>query len=121
MLKIKTNKGYLDLGGDFTVQIDEKSPVMNDRGSQTVPVTVPCTGNNAKITGFAHRLDMGIKTMNEDQACTVLDGAYKRTRLESSLSVLKGFSVMVYPNSENKKQEVLNYLKGLGFTIENER
>ena len=79
MLKIKTNKGYLDLGGDFTVQIDEKSPVMNDRGSQTVPVTVPCTGNNAKITGFAHRLDMGIKTMNEDQACTVLDGAYKRT------------------------------------------
>ena len=31
MLKIKTNKGYLDLGGDFTVQIDEKSPVMNDR------------------------------------------------------------------------------------------
>ena len=28
MLKIKTNKGYLDLGGDFTVQIDEKSPVM---------------------------------------------------------------------------------------------
>lgn len=79
MLKIKTNKGYLDLGGDFTVQIDEKSPVMNDRGSQTVPVTVPCTGNNAKITGFAHRLDMGIKPMNEDQACTVLDGVYKRT------------------------------------------
>ena len=79
MLKIKTNKGYLDLGGDFTVQIDEKSPVMNDRGSQTVPVTVPCTGNNAKITGFAHRLDMGVKPMNEDQACTVLDGGYKRT------------------------------------------
>ncbi|MCS3229968.1 hypothetical protein NXW89_10155 [Bacteroides thetaiotaomicron] len=26
MLKIKTNKGYLDLGGDFTVQIDEKIP-----------------------------------------------------------------------------------------------
>lgn len=52
---------------------------MNDRGSQTVPVTVPCTGNNAKITDFAHRLDMGIKPMNEDQACTILDGAYKRT------------------------------------------
>lgn len=79
MLKIKTNKGYLDLGGDFTVQIDEKSPVMNDRGSQTVPVTVPYTSNNAKITGFAHRLDMGVKPMNEDQSCTVLDGVYKRT------------------------------------------
>jgi len=63
MLKIKTNKGYLDLGGDFTVQIDEKSPVMNDRGSQTVPVTVPVTANNAGITGFAHRLDMGVKPM----------------------------------------------------------
>lgn len=79
MLKIKTNKGYLDLGGDFTVQIDEKSPVMNDRGSQTVPVTVPVTANNAVITGFAHRLDMGVKPMNEDQTCTVLDGVYKRT------------------------------------------
>ena len=79
MLKIKTNKGYLDLGGDFTVQIDEKSPVMNDRGSQTVPVTVPVTANNAGITGFAHRLDMGVKPMNEDQTCTVLDGVYKRT------------------------------------------
>lgn len=79
MLNIKTNKGYLDLGGDFTIQIDEKSPIMNDRGSQSVPVTIPCTGNNAKITGFAHRLDMGVKPMNEDQACSVLDGAYKRT------------------------------------------
>lgn len=79
MLKIKTNKGYLDLGGDFTVQIDEKSPIMNDRGSQTVPVTVPVTTNNAGITGFAHRLDMGVKPMNEDQTCTVLDGVYKRT------------------------------------------
>lgn len=79
MLKIKTNKGHLDLGGDFTVQIDEKSPIMNDRGSQTVPVTVPCTGNNARITGFVHRLDMGSKPMNGDQTCTVSDGAYKRT------------------------------------------
>lgn len=78
MLKIKTNKGYLDLGVTLPYRL-MKNPVMNDRGSQTVPVTVPCTGNNAKITGFAHRLDMGIKPMNEDQACTILDGAYKRT------------------------------------------
>lgn len=79
MLKIKTNKGYLDLGGDFTVQIDEKSPIMNDRGSQTVPVTVPCTNNNALITGFAHRLDMAMKPIDKDATCTVLDGVYKRT------------------------------------------
>lgn len=79
MLKIKTNKGYLDLGGDFTVQIDEKSPIMNDRGSQTVPVTVPCTNNNALITGFAHRLDMAMKPIDKDATCTILDGVYKRT------------------------------------------
>lgn len=103
MLKIKTNKGYLDLGGDFTVQIDEKSPVMNDRGSQTVPVTVPCTGNNAKITGFAHRLDMGVKPMNEDQACTVLDGVYKRTGKINIVSVGKkeGITLNIgFDNSE---------------------
>lgn len=103
MLKIKTNKGYLDLGGDFTVQIDEKSPVMNDRGSQTVPVTVPCTGNNAKITGFAHRLDMGVKPMNEDQACTVLDGVYKRTGKINIVSASKkeGITLNIgFDNSE---------------------
>lgn len=79
MLKIKTNKGYLDLGGDFTVQIDEKSPIMNDRGTQTVPVTVPYTSNNAKLTGFAHRLDLCNKPLAEDSTCTVQDGVYRRT------------------------------------------
>lgn len=79
MLKIKTNKGYLDLGGDFTMQIDEKSPVMNDRGTQTVPVTVPYTPNNAKLTGFAHRIDLCRKPLADDATCTVLDGVYKRT------------------------------------------
>lgn len=79
MLKIKTNKGYFDLGGDFTIQIDEKSPVMNDRGSQTVPITVPYTPNNAKLTGFAHRTDLCNKPLADDATCTVLDGVYKRS------------------------------------------
>ncbi|MCS2862888.1 hypothetical protein NXW13_00775 [Bacteroides thetaiotaomicron] len=39
------------------------------RITKPVPVTVPCTGNNAKITGFAlHHTDMGIKPMNEDRS-----------------------------------------------------
>ena len=78
MLKIKTHKGYVDFYGGFSVQIDEKSPIMNDQGSQSVPVTIPYTNNNALITGFAHRIDASEKPMHQKETCTVLDGVYKR-------------------------------------------
>ena len=78
MLKIKTDKGYFDHSTDFTIAIEEKSPIMNDRGSQTVPATVPPTPHNLLLTGFAHRLDTSEEPMR-DKACTVVDGAYYRT------------------------------------------
>ena len=55
MLKIETSKGVLDLGGELTLQVEEKSPVMNERGSQSLPATVPATARNLLIMGFPHR------------------------------------------------------------------
>lgn len=78
MLKIKTDKGYFDHAADFTIAVEEKSPVMNDRGSQTVPATVPPTPHNLLITGFAHRLDCAVAPM-KDRTCAVVDGVYYRT------------------------------------------
>ena len=78
MLKIKTDKGYFDHAADFSIAVEEKSPVINDRGSQTVPATVPATPHNLLITGFAYRLDCAAAPM-KDRTCTVVDGVYNRT------------------------------------------
>lgn len=77
-MHITTSRGELDLSEDFTIQIDEKSPITNDRGSQSVPVTVPCTAVNARVTGFAHRMDQGTKVMDGDTSCNIQDGTYVR-------------------------------------------
>ena len=88
MLKIKTDKGYFDHATDFTIAVEEKSPVMNDRGSQTVPATVPPTPHNLLITGFAHRLDCAAEPM-KDKTCTVVDGVYFRTGVINLVSASK--------------------------------
>lgn len=78
MLKIETSKGVLDLGGELTLQVEEKSPVMNERGSQSLPLTVPATARNMLIMGFPHRLDGVEAPMGDDKSCTVSDGVYHR-------------------------------------------
>ncbi len=76
-MRIEINNESLDLGGDFTMQTDDTSPVMNDRGSQTVPVTIPCTPHNVRLVGFPHRLDADVQTQN--LPCKVVNGAYIRS------------------------------------------
>jgi len=78
MLKIETSKGVLDLGGELTLQVEEKSPVMNERGSQSLPATGPSTARNMLIMGFPHRLDGVEAPMGDDKSCTVSDGVYHR-------------------------------------------
>lgn len=79
MLKIKTNNGYLDLSSDFVIDITDTSPVMNDRGSQSVPVTVPCTPANCRALGFPHRIDMAQAPIGGEVRCIITDGVYNRT------------------------------------------
>lgn len=76
-MRIEINNESLDLGGDFTMQTDDTSPVMNDRGSQTVPVTIPCTPHNVRLVGFPHRLDADVQTTG--LPCRVVNGAHIRS------------------------------------------
>lgn len=78
MLKIFTNGEAFDLSGSLSLQIDEQSPITSDRGSQTLPVTLPLTDKNARLSGFAHRLDIAEKPMQQSR-CIVSDGVYLRT------------------------------------------
>ena len=70
-MKILTEKGVLDLTEDFSIQIDNKSPINNDQASQSVPVTVPATPNNARITDFPFRPDLAVVPMGGDAPCVV--------------------------------------------------
>lgn len=86
MLHIETKKGVFDLGSDFRLQIDETSPVMNDRGSQSVPVSVPATPNNSRLAGFPFRLDCADEPFAGNKDCVVSDGVYRRKGLLNVVS-----------------------------------
>lgn len=132
MLKIETSKGVLDLGGELTLQVEEKSPVMNERGSQSLPATVPATARNMLIMGFPHRLDGVEAPMGDDKSCTVSDGVYHRRGVMNLVSASRreGITFNVgFDNSEAyeawKKRKLnelalpmvgdgtVSYLKGL--------
>ena len=124
MLKIETKKGALDLGADLTLQVEEKSPVMNERGSQSLPVTVPATPRNMLLTGFPHRLDGAALPMGGDKGCTVNDGVYWRRGIMNLVSASRKDGVTLnvgFDNSEayeawkkRKLNEVTNVFIGDG-------
>lgn len=103
MLKIETNKGVLDLGGELTLQVEEKSPVMNERGSQSLPATVPATARNMLIMGFPHRLDSVEAPMGDDKSCVVSDGVYHRRGILNLVSASRRNGVTLNVGFDNSE------------------
>ncbi len=103
MLKIETSKGVLDLGGELTLQVEEKSPVMNERGSQSLPVTLPPTGKNMLLTGFPHRLDCVAEPLGGEKSCVVSDGVYRRRGIMNLVSASKRDGVTLNVGFDNSE------------------
>lgn len=57
MIEIKIKGEAIDLPEGFSIEIEETNPVFNERGSQTVPATVPVTRRNARLLGAPQRID----------------------------------------------------------------
>ena len=93
----------LDLGGELTLQVEEKSPVMNERGSQSLPVTLPATGRNLLITGFPHRLDGAVAPLAGDKGCTVSDGVYHRRGILNLVSASRRDGVTLNVGFDNSE------------------
>lgn len=79
MMLIKTNGETLDLSSGFSIEIEDSNPIFNDRGSQSIPATVPATSRNLKTFDFPTRIDSaldpnGISRMTVE----INDGAYMR-------------------------------------------
>lgn len=76
-MEIYVNGKILDLPTGFSIDIDELSPVFNDRGSQSISVTVPPTSRNLKILGIPTRVDSGM-ALSPLAGCVIRTGLYQR-------------------------------------------
>lgn len=81
MLKISLNNQPLDLPEDFSFDIEEISPIFNERGSQSLPATVPVTRRNCILLDAAHRMDAGTDPNLPYRTAEVTDGPMVRRGL----------------------------------------
>lgn len=78
-MQIEINNQPLDLSDSFAVTIEDKSPVFSDRGSQTIPVTIPATPRNLRLTGFPQRTDYRRQPLPPGTRARISTGAWTRT------------------------------------------
>ena len=80
-MEIITNGEALDLPSGFSIEIEDSNPIFNDRGSQSIPATVPATRRNNRLLDFPARLDSDADPGRPHRAATVRDGGYIRSGL----------------------------------------
>ncbi|MCS2957605.1 hypothetical protein NXX53_11625 [Bacteroides salyersiae] len=73
-LKISNSKGIFNLPPDFTLEIEDNSPVYSSEGSQSTTATFPPTPQNFRLISHAHRPDTSIKPLADDDRCLITDG-----------------------------------------------
>lgn len=78
MLEIRIDNEALDLPGGFSVELEDTNPIFNERGSQSVPATVPATRVNERLLDFPGRIDTGRDPNRPERVAVVSDGAYVR-------------------------------------------
>lgn len=76
-LKIEAKTENFDLKPNFTIEIEDTSPIYNERGSQSVAATLPATNKNIRLTNNISRIDTDNSPV-EDARVTVSDGIYRR-------------------------------------------
>lgn len=90
MIQILINGEPLDLPVGFSVQIEDTSPIFNDRGSQSIPATVPATVRNRRLLSFPDRLD---RIAGAPIVAELRYGSYSRTgKLNLTECTSEGFS-----------------------------
>lgn len=78
MIQIKTNGETLDLPSGFSMEIEDTNPIFNDRGSQSLPATVPATRRNIRLLDAPHRIENNTDPNLPEREAEVIAGAYIR-------------------------------------------
>lgn len=76
-LKITSTSGTFNLPSDFSIEIEDTSPIYNERGSQSTAATLPSSPKNLTLTSHIGRLDTD-HAPAEDARVVVSDGVYRR-------------------------------------------
>lgn len=79
MIEIKTGGEALDLPVGFSIEIEDSNPIYNDRGSQSIPATVPATRRNCRLLAAPHRIDTGTDPNFPERKAEVIEGPYTRS------------------------------------------
>lgn len=77
-LTISTNKGTYDMPSDFSIEVENLSPIYSEKGSQSISATLPASNHNLEMVGHINRLDIS-HTPAKDILATIADGIYRRT------------------------------------------
>lgn len=136
IIRRKDNGEVFDLPLDFSLEINNTSPIFNDIGSKSVPASFPRNDHNSITLGYAHRMDIATKPTNEI-AVIVSDGSYIRegmlflneaSNTESTYSVtiafnegimynkMKSMKLHSLPNlpiDEREQPDMINYMNRL--------
>lgn len=91
-MQIEINAEALDLNDGFSIQIDNTNPAISERGSQSVPASLPYTPRNIQLLQFAGRLDHATpRTI----PCRIVDGGYVRTGVANIVSTQRPHNITV--------------------------
>lgn len=79
MLEIRTGGEALDLPKGFSMEIEDSNPILNERGSQSLPATVPATRRNVRLLHAVHRIDSALNPNFPEQKAVVSSGGFIRS------------------------------------------
>lgn len=78
MIEIKVEGTTIDLSDNVSISVEDTSPIFNEIGSQTMPVTAPMTRLNRQVFSGVHRVDAGVNPNAPERCVEVVQGAYSR-------------------------------------------
>ena len=76
-LRISNTSGTFDLSKDFSTEIEDSSPIYNERGSQSIAATIPGTKKNLRLNKYINRPDIDNAPVT-DARISIADGIYHR-------------------------------------------
>ena len=78
MIQLKIGGKTLDTDQGLSINIEDSNPIFNDRGSMSIPATIPVTRQNIRLLGAPHRIDTDTDPNNLGKTVEIVSGTYIR-------------------------------------------
>ena len=96
MISLTVNDQSLDLGTDFSITFNFKSPIFNETGSYSYPIKIPYSIRNAGILNFKNRVE-SFRDFYEEFPCKIIvDNQYIQGLLKCKIANNKSYEGSIY-------------------------